>query len=134
MILTCFFLIFKKLIHQRVTNFFKKESCLGYSQYGLRYNLSTTYAVLNVLTTAYAYDQINDKKYTGLILLDFKKGFDSICHNILSSKIEHYGIRGVGQKLISCFLSDRHQKIFEHIKPYVPKYLLIFLKYPRTVI
>ena len=69
-----------------------------------------TYAVLDVLTTAY--DQTNDNKYIGLLLLDFKKAFDTVCHKILLSKLEHYGIRGVAHKLISYFLPDRQQYVY----------------------
>ena len=67
--------------------------------------MSTTYAVLDVLTNAY--DQINDNKDIELILLDFKKAFDIAFRKILLSKFEHNGICGVAPKLISSFLSDR---------------------------
>ena len=71
--------------------------------------MSTTHAVLDILTTTY--DQINNNNYIGLILLDFKKAFDTVCHKTLLSKLEHYGIRGVTYKLIYSFLSDRQQYV-----------------------
>ena len=108
-ILTCFFKIFEKLIHQRMTSFFTKNLVLIDSQYGFQNNMSATHAVLDVLTTAY--DQINDNNYIGLILLDFKKAFDTVCHKTLLSKLEHYSICGVTHKLISSFLSDRQQYV-----------------------
>ena len=106
-ILTCFSKIFEKLIHQPMTNFFKKNLVLIDSQYGFQNNMSTTHAVLDVLTTAY--DQINDNNHIGLILLDFKKAFDTVCHKTLLSKLEHYGVCGVAHKFASSFLSDRQQ-------------------------
>ena len=69
--------------------------------------MSTTDAVLDVLTSTY--DQINDEQYTGLILLDFKKAFDTVCHRKLLHKLEHYGIRGEALKLLHSFLSSRQQ-------------------------
>ena len=54
--------------------------------------MSTTHTVLDVLTSTC--DQINNEQYTGLILLDFKKAFDTVCHTKLLHKLEHYGIRG----------------------------------------
>ena len=69
--------------------------------------MSTTHAILNVLTTSY--DQINDNNFTGVILLNFQKAFDTICHTSLFSKLEHYGIRGVAYKLMSSFLFGRQQ-------------------------
>ena len=51
-----------------------------------------------MMTTAY--DQINNSNYIGLILLDFKKAFDTVCHKTLLSQLEHYSIHGVAYKLI----------------------------------
>ena len=69
--------------------------------------MSTTHAVLDVLTSTC--DQINNEQYTGLILLDFKKAFDTVCHRKLLHKLEHYGIRGEALKLLHSFLSNRQQ-------------------------
>ena len=69
--------------------------------------MSTTHAILDVLTTSY--DQINDNNFTGVILLDFQKAFDTVCHTSLLSKHEHYGIRGVVHKLLSSFVFGRQQ-------------------------
>ena len=108
-ILTCFSKIIKKLIHTRLTNFFQKNSVLCDTQYGFQSNISTTHALLDVLTSTC--DQINAGDYTGLILLDFKKAFDTVCHKILLRKLEHYGIRGLALKLLNFFLHTRHQYV-----------------------
>ena len=107
LILTCVLKFVEKLIHQRETNFFKKNLVLIDSRYCFQNNISMLF--IDVLTTAY--DQINQNKYTGLITLDFKKAFDTVCRKILVSKLEDYGIRGVAHKLISSFLSDRQQYV-----------------------
>ena len=54
-------------------------------------------------------DQINNEQYTGLILLDFKKAFDTVCHRKLLHKLEHYGNWGETLKLLHSFLSNRQQ-------------------------
>ena len=61
-----------------------------------------------------AYEHINNNEYTGLILLDFKKAFDTVSHLILLYKLEHNGIRGVANKLLKAFLSDRFQFVSHH--------------------
>ena len=60
--------------------------------------MSTTHAVLDVLTSTC--DQIDNEQCTGLILLDFKKAFDTVCDTKLLYKLEHYGIRGEALKLL----------------------------------
>ena len=111
-ILTCFSKIIEKLIHKRLSSFFEKLSILAKTQYGFQASKSTSQAILDVLTTAY--EHINSKEYTGLILLDFKKAFDTVSHLMLLHKLEHYGIRGVANKLLKAFLSDRFQYVSHH--------------------
>ena len=111
-ILACFSKIIEKLIHKRLSSFFEKHSILAKAQYGFQASKSTSHAILDVLTTAY--EHINNNEYTGLILLDFKKAFDTVSHSILLYKLEHYGICGVANKLLKLFLSDRFQFVSHH--------------------
>ena len=69
--------------------------------------MSTTHAILNVLTTSY--HQINDNNFTCVILLAFQKAFDTACHTSLLSKLKLYDIRRVALKLVSSFLFGRQQ-------------------------
>ena len=70
-----------------------------------RPGLSTTHAVTDVLTLVY--DNINEKKYSGLIFLDIQKAFDTVDHNILIAKLEHYGIKGIAKNLFESYLQNR---------------------------
>ena len=58
-----------------------------------------------------AYENMGNNHYTGLIFLDLKNAFDSVNHNILLSKLNHYGIRGVAHSLLSSYLTNRKQSV-----------------------
>ena len=50
------------------------------------------------------YDNINSSQYAGLVLLDFKKAFDTVSHSVLVHKLQHYSVRGPSLDLLqSCF-------------------------------
>ena len=108
-ILTCFSEIFEKLIHTRLTKFWTKHKVLTTTQYGFQAKLSTTHALLDVITSSF--ENIKDNLFTGLILLDLAKAFDTISHDILLSKLDHYGIRGTAKDLLQSFLK-RKQFVF----------------------
>ena len=63
--------------------------------------------MLDVVTAAY--DNIDENLYTGLVFVDLRKAFDTVCHQILLSKVDLYGIRGATYNLIYPFLQDRKQ-------------------------
>ena len=90
-------------------NFFETNSIFAPTQYGFRRNCSTSHAVLDVITTTY--DNINERLYTALIMLDLKKAFDSVNHQIILKKLDKYGVRGIPHRLINSYLTNRKQYV-----------------------
>ena len=105
-ILTCFSKIFEGMLYKRFVCFFDKHKILIPEQYGFRKNISTSHALLDIVTTVY--DNIHKKHCTGAIFLDLKKAFDTVCHRTLLCKLDHYGIRGSPLNLINSYL-EREQ-------------------------
>ena len=106
-LLSCFAKIFEKLLYKRLDIFIRTHSIIAPTQYGFRSGLSTMHAVTDVLTLVY--DNIHEKKFSGLIFLDIQKAFDTVDHNILIAKLEHYGIRGIAKNLFESYLQNRQQ-------------------------
>ena len=48
---------------------------------------------------------------TDVLIMDFSKAFDKVCHNLLIHKLHHYGIQGKTNAWILGFLSGRTQAV-----------------------
>ena len=78
---------------------------LSPTQYGFRSNFSKEYAVLDIMNIRY--DHIERKMYSGLVLFDLAKAFDTVIYHILLQKLEHYRTRGIVLQFYQSFLENR---------------------------
>ena len=53
----------------------------------------------------------HDNKTSAVIQTDFSAAFDTIDHDILIKKLEHYGLRGKISHIIQSFLANRYQYV-----------------------
>ena len=54
---------------------------------------------------------LEEGKQTDVLVMDFAKAFDKVCHSLLLHKLDHYGIHGKTNRWIQAFLSDRSQVV-----------------------
>ena len=55
------------------------------------------------------YSGLDLGRFVGLVSVDLKKAFDTVDHEILCLKLEHYGIKKRGISWFKSYLSDRRQ-------------------------
>ena len=79
------------------------------NQFGFQKNKSTYLAVLYIYSKLIK--SIENKEFPCCIFLDFAKAFDTVNHEILLSKLEHYGITGIVNDWFRSCLSLRPQKV-----------------------
>ena len=97
----------RKFYYRTLIKFIDKNDILYDLQYGFRNKHSTQHAILDIVNTIHS--NMDNRKYSCGIFIDLKKAFDTVNHEILLTKLEHYGIRGVINSWFRSYLSDRRQ-------------------------
>ena len=111
-LLSIFDKIIEKLIHKRLYNFLNLHNILFYNQFGFRKNNSTTFALIQI--TEIIKETIDKNKYGCGVFIDLRKAFDTVNHEILLTKLEHYGIRGTALNWFKSYLCNRKQYVFNN--------------------
>ena len=101
--------IIEKLMHERLFSFLEKYNCIYNLQYGFRMNHSTNHCLLDL--TESIRKALDNNKYAVGIFVDLQKAFDCVEHNILLSKLNHYGIRGISNQWFKSYLCNRRQYV-----------------------
>ena len=101
--------VFEKVVFLQMYDYFVENNLLYDSQYGFRKYHSTDYAGLEF--TDKITSNLDQGKLPIAIFLDLSKAFDTIDHNILTHKLQYYGIQGTTLNWFKSYLSDRKQYV-----------------------
>ena len=99
--------IFENILYARLVNYIEKFYLFYKYQFGFRTNHSTEHALIEIVDQIRL--SIDKNQLTCGIFIDLSKAFDTVDHNILINKLDHYGIRGNALNLFRSYLSNRKQ-------------------------
>ena len=97
----------KKIVHPRLYSYPEKNSLLFEQQYGFRNKLSTNHALIDI--TSKIQTACDKGIFACGVYVDFKKAFDTVNHEFLLNKLNHYGIRGTELQWFKTYLKGRQQ-------------------------
>ena len=96
-------------MYKRVSQFLTENNIIYDLQFGFRQNFSTAHALINLTENI---RQALDEGYIGCgIFVDLQKAFDTVDHEIILAKLDHYGVCGVSNEWFRSYLSDHQQYV-----------------------
>ena len=101
--------MFEKLMCARLDSYLISNNILCTNQFDFRKNSNTSDGFIEFLD--YVYSSLDKKQSSIAVYLDFATVFDTISHEILKSKLQHNGIRGVMLSCFKSYLSNRKQYV-----------------------
>lgn len=106
-IIPIFSKIFEIILKDKIYKYLDMNNCFHCCQFGFRTRCSTTQAILKVVSSVV--EALENGEHVSLSLCDLSKAFDCVSFDILISKLQCYGIRGLPLKLFTSYLRDRQQ-------------------------
>jgi len=101
--------VFEMIIKEKLMTYLIEENLLTEYQHGYLKQRSTTTALLSVIQEII--NSFDQKQFTQIAFCDLSKAFDTVHHQILTQKLEKYGICDRPKKLITSYLQQRQQQV-----------------------
>ena len=97
--------VLEKHVHESLSEFLHQHKLLHETQSGFRAQHSCETALINIIDLWL--NAIDNGKMVGVVLVDFKKAFDLVDHEILKNKLEIYGIKDEALLWFNTYLTNR---------------------------
>ena len=99
--------IYEKIMYARLYQFLEKSELFYSLQFGFRAKHSTNHALISITETIK--ESIDNNKFGCGVFLGLRKAFDTVNHEILLEKRQHYGVRGKAFNWFQSYLTNRTQ-------------------------
>ena len=109
----------ERIISNHIREYLDTNSLLSEHQFGFRTGYSTSDQLLLVYEEVSAC--VDDGEVVDIVLCDYSKAFDVVCHSILLAKLSSIGIDGQILAWITSFLSDRSMEVLVKEQPSRPR-------------
>ena len=101
--------IIEKVVQAQLYHYMNSNKLFTNSQYGFRTNHSTEHAAVEFVDRVA--QKLDEGEIPFSIFIDLSKAFDTLDHNILLRKLQHYGILGTPLKWFESYLTGRTQAV-----------------------
>ena len=104
--------LFKRLTLNRMLSFIDIKKILNPSQFGFRRSCDVSQAIAKL--TSHIVQAFHNKLYCACFILDLRKAFDTVSHELLFLKLEHYGFRGQCLDYLKSYFNNRIQYVYSN--------------------
>ena len=111
--------ILERIVYDQVQSYLDERKIIYPFQSGFRKSFSTNTTLLYL--TDYIRNSMDEKKLTGVLLLDLKKAFDTVNHNIMVKKLSAIGMDDQAVEWFVSYLQKRTQIVQINGKRSLPR-------------
>jgi hypothetical protein len=101
--------VFEKVVYSQLNNYLQHSNLLYSLQSGFRSNYSTDTCLIHLLD--HLRSQSDKGNFTGMVMLDLQKAFDTVNHEILFSKLSAMGVDHSSVNWFKSYLQNRTQVV-----------------------